>query len=199
MGLADPSRERWDTVPNAVTLVRTVVSVAVAVVALVESSVLLIVVGYAVYWLGDILDGLLARRLHQETRIGAVGDIVCDRLCTIALAAALVSTLPWTLAPVLIFLTQFAVVDLLLSLGFLRWPILSPNYFFVVDRPLYLWNWSPPAKALNTSSVVLVTALFHSALAGAVVASVALVVKSVSLVRLQRVAAYTRLSLPRVR
>jgi CDP-diacylglycerol--glycerol-3-phosphate 3-phosphatidyltransferase len=43
------------------------------------------------------------------------------------------------------------VVDCFLSLAYLAWPIRSPNYFFVVDRPLWLWNWSKPGKALNSA------------------------------------------------
>ena len=40
---------------------------------------------YAVYWVGDIADGWAARRLGQETRAGAVLDIVSDRACTAVL------------------------------------------------------------------------------------------------------------------
>ena len=39
----------------------------------------LLVAAYAVYWVGDIADGWAARRLGQETRAGAVLDIVSDR------------------------------------------------------------------------------------------------------------------------
>jgi CDP-diacylglycerol--glycerol-3-phosphate 3-phosphatidyltransferase len=56
--------------------------------------------------------------------------------------------------PVAIFLVQFMVVDCLLSLSFLRWPLLSPNYFGAVHRGVYRWNWSPPAKSVNTAGVV---------------------------------------------
>jgi CDP-diacylglycerol---glycerol-3-phosphate 3-phosphatidyltransferase len=128
--------------------------------------------------------------LRQETRIGAVSDIVADRLCTIMLGLALITTVPWTLVPVLIFLGQFVIVDTVLSLGFLHWPLLlSPNYFYLVDHPLWVLNWSHPAKATNTSSVILVTALSHSAVAGAAMASAVLVVKIISLVRIQLVRA----------
>jgi len=43
----------------------------------------------------------------------------------------------------------------MLTFSFLLWPwMLSPNYFYKVDRPIYVWNWSKPAKALNTGAVV---------------------------------------------
>lgn len=81
-------------------------------------------------------------------------DIVADRACTSACAAALVVLLPDTALPIAVFLVQFMVIDQLLSLMFLRWPLLSPNHFAGVDDRIYRWNWSPPAKALNTAAVV---------------------------------------------
>ena len=42
------------------------------------------------------------------------------------------------------------VIDGFLSLAFLAWPITSPNYFYVVDRRLWLLNWSHPGKAVNS-------------------------------------------------
>jgi phosphatidylglycerophosphate synthase len=184
--VADPAVERYPTVPNVVTSVRTVIAVALGVWAATSGAWELVVAGYAVYWLGDILDGYLARRLHQETRIGAVADIGGDRLSTATVGIALMIILPWTILPVAVFLIQFLVVDLMLSLGFLRWPLLSPNYFYLVDPVLYRWNWWPPVKALNTTSVVLVTALTGSAAMGAAVAMVGLAVKLISLLRLRR-------------
>jgi CDP-diacylglycerol--glycerol-3-phosphate 3-phosphatidyltransferase len=184
-GVSDPDRERFRTVPNIVTVVRTACALTLAAVAVAEQSLLLIAIGYACYWFGDSLDGFLARRLNQETRIGAVADIVADRACAILLGVAVVLTFHWTAVPVIIYLGQFVAVDLVLSLCFLHWRrLLSPNYFYLVDRPLFLLNWSHPAKATNTSSVILVTALTHSAVAGAAVAGVVLVVKVFSLSRI---------------
>lgn len=185
-GLADPSRERWLTAANVATAIRTVLAVALGLWAINAESGWLVLAGYAVYWVGDVLDGWLARRRDAETRIGAVADIVGDRLCAATLAVGLVLVLPWTLWPVVLFLVQFAVVDLALSLGFLRWPLLSPNYFYLVDRSLYRWNWSPPAKALNTTSVVAATALTGSAQLGAAIALLWLSAKTASLLRLYR-------------
>ncbi|MFG1840798.1 CDP-alcohol phosphatidyltransferase family protein [Micromonospora sp. NPDC049175] len=142
-------------VPNAITAVRTAGAVGLAVAALTQRSAHLLVAAYLLYWIGDILDGAAARSLGQETRTGAVFDIVADRACTSACAAALIVLRPATALPIAVFLVQFMVVDQLLSLMFLRWPLLSPNYFARVDRRIYLWNWSPPAKALNTAAVVL--------------------------------------------
>ena len=149
--------ERIDTVANGVTLVRTVAATVLALLSLGQGSLRLLVAAYLVYWVGDILDGHVARRLGQETRIGAVFDIVSDRTCTTLCAAAFIVTSPQVLLPITVFLVQFCVVDTMLSLTFLCFPIKSPNDFHRVDRTLYRWNWSPAAKALNTSVVVLLS------------------------------------------
>ncbi|MEU8284351.1 CDP-alcohol phosphatidyltransferase family protein [Micromonospora sp. NPDC048905] len=168
-------------VPNAITAVRTAGAVGLAVAALTQRSAHLLVAAYLLYWIGDILDGAAARSLGQETRTGAVFDIVADRACTSACAAALIVLRPATALPIAVFLVQFMVIDQLLSLMFLRWPLLSPNYFARVDRRVYLWNWSPPAKALNTAAVVLL-AIFAPMPVAVTFALAVAAVKIVSLV-----------------
>jgi CDP-diacylglycerol--glycerol-3-phosphate 3-phosphatidyltransferase len=87
----------------------------------------------------------------------------------------------------MVYLAEFMVVDCFLSLAFLAWPIRSPNYFYVVDRTTWLWNWSKPAKATNSAIfavLLLTTGWTWVALAAA---SALLLAKSVSLVRLVRV------------
>lgn len=165
---------RIGTVPNVVTLVRTVAAVVLGIAALLSTSPALLVGAYATYWIGDVLDGWLARRLGQETRIGAVLDIISDRACMSVLAGAYLVLRPDAAAPMAVFLLQFMVLDCVLSLAFLGWPIKSPNDFHLVDQLVYRLNWSPPAKALNTSAVVLAMLLGWVALALAI--GVALVV-----------------------
>jgi phosphatidylglycerophosphate synthase len=172
-------------VPNAITALRTAFAVALAVAALTHRSAHLLIAAYLTYWLGDMLDGIAARALGQETRAGAVFDVVADRACTSACAAALVVQRPATALPIAVFLVQFMVVDQLLSLMFLRWPLLSPNYFGAVNRRIYLWNWSPPAKALNTAAVVLL-ALFTPPPVAATFAAAVAAVKIISLVAAAR-------------
>jgi CDP-diacylglycerol--glycerol-3-phosphate 3-phosphatidyltransferase len=147
-------RTNLTTVPNVITAVRTLVAVPLAVYAIAHPSPAVVVAAFAVYWIGDMLDGFAARRLGQETRIGAVADIVADRACTAACLTALLVLRPEFWVAVAVFLVQFMVIDCLLSLSFLRWPVRSPNYFGAVHRGIYLWNWSPPAKAVNTAGLV---------------------------------------------
>jgi phosphatidylglycerophosphate synthase len=173
------------TPANAVTLVRTVAAVGIGVCGLVEASLPLVGVGYAVYWVGDILDGAVARLLHQETRWGAVFDLVADRACTSVLAAGFLAVRPETAVPLGVFLVQFMVLDCLLTLAFLHWPIVSPNYFWVVDRSVWRLNWSPPAKTANTGAVVVCLAL-DWVVAATVVAVLVTLVKLWSLQAVRR-------------
>lgn len=149
--------ERIDTLANWVTLIRTVAATVLAVIAVSHDSLRVLIAAYLVYWLGDMLDGKVARTLHQETRIGAVFDIISDRTCTTLCAAAFILQFPEALLPITVFLIQFCVIDTMLSLTFLCFPIKSPNYFYLVDRTLYRLNWSTVAKSLNTSVVVLLS------------------------------------------
>ncbi|MDR1513561.1 MAG: CDP-alcohol phosphatidyltransferase family protein [Propionibacteriaceae bacterium] len=163
--------------PNLITIVRTLGAVVVGVVSLVTHSWVLLLIAYLTYWLGDIADGRVARALNQETRLGAVFDILADRAsCTICVASLLMIRPEY--APALtVYYIQFVVVDCLLSLGFLHWPeVLSPNYFDLVDRPIYLMNWSQPAKAANTGlllTLLLVLPLISAPLVIATVVAVA--------------------------
>lgn len=143
------------TAPNAITVVRTVASIVLAMTALAQTSAALLVAAYLVYWVGDMADGEVARRLGLETRIGAVFDIVADRANSLTCAACFVALDPRLALPLTIYVVEFAVVDTMLSLGFLAFEVKGPNDFHAIDLGLWRWNWSRPAKALNTSCIVL--------------------------------------------
>jgi len=183
---ADPAAERLGTPANVITLVRTVAAVATAGVAAQQESLTLLVVALAVYWVGDILDGAVARLRGCETRIGATLDILSDRFCAASFYLGLVWLMPDLTWPVMVYLAEFMVVDCFLSLAFLAWPIRSPNYFFVVDRRLWLWNWSKTGKAVNSSVFAVLLLVTESVVLGLVVALALLLLKCVSLVRLMR-------------
>lgn len=183
---ADPAQERLGTSANVVTLVRTLAAVAVAGAAATQGSLELLVVALGTYWVGDMLDGAVARLRRCETRVGASLDILSDRFCAASFYLGLAWLWPDLVWPVMVYLFEFMVVDCLLSLAFLAWPIRSPNYFYVVDRPLWLWNWSKPGKAANSSLFAVLLLVTHSALVGLVVASALLVLKVLSLARLMR-------------
>jgi CDP-diacylglycerol--glycerol-3-phosphate 3-phosphatidyltransferase len=141
--------------PNLITVIRTVGAIALGIVALLLASWVFLLIAYLTYWLGDIADGRTARALKQETRLGGVFDILSDRACSTMCIAAFIVIQPAAAPALGLYFVQFVVLDCLLSLGFLHWPeVLSPNYFYVVDRPIWRMNWSQPAKALNTGLLI---------------------------------------------
>jgi phosphatidylglycerophosphate synthase len=168
---------------NLVTVIRTLASIVLAMVGVCTDSLPLLVIGYLVYWIGDSADGTVARALKQETRYGAVFDVLSDRACTCILAVAYIAHDHGVVVPLTVFLLQFMVVDTLLTLSFLHWPLVSPNYFYRADRPIYLFNWSKTAKVTNTTAVVTLTA-FGLIIPATVLAAVVLVIKCGSLRRI---------------
>ncbi len=69
-------------VPNAVTMVRVVLAIALVWLLIQGGTEKVILAGIllAVAWATDGLDGFLARRLRQSTLAGALFDLVADRL-----------------------------------------------------------------------------------------------------------------------
>jgi CDP-diacylglycerol--glycerol-3-phosphate 3-phosphatidyltransferase len=184
---ADPANERIGTSATVVTAVRTVATVVLAGLAVSEESLTLLVASLVVYWVGDMLDGFVARVQRCETRIGAVLDILCDRLSAAVFYLGLAWLQPEHVLPIMVYLAEFMVVDCFLSLAFLAWPIRSPNYFHVVDRTIWLWNWSKPAKAANSAIFAVILLVTGQPLVGLVVATALLALKCASLRRLARV------------
>ncbi len=183
----DVAAERIGTSATVITFVRTVVSAVLAAMAAHQESLTLLVVALAVYWVGDSLDGFVARVRGCETRIGAVLDILSDRFNAAAFYLGLVWLHHEYAVPVFIYLAEFMVVDCYLSLAFLAWPVRSPNYFYVIDRPLWLWNWSKPGKTVNSSLFAVLLLVTGWVWPAAVIAVALLVMKSVSLARLVRI------------
>jgi CDP-diacylglycerol--glycerol-3-phosphate 3-phosphatidyltransferase len=195
---ADPAKERLGTPATIITFVRTVVAVTLTGFAIREHSLTLLVVALAVYWVGDMLDGQVARRMHHETRIGAVLDILCDRFCAASFYLGLAWLQPEFTIPVLIYLAEFMVIDCYLSIAFLHWKVRSPNYFYVIDRTIYVWNWSHPGKAVNSALFAVLLLVCNAGWlgdwsigagpwVGGVIASALLVFKCWSLARLFRI------------
>lgn len=183
----DASAERLFTSATVVTFVRTAVAVALAGYAAHAADLTWLLVALGVYWVGDMADGAVARLRRCETRIGATLDILSDRFCAGAFYVGLTWLRPELAVPVFVYLAEFMVLDCFLSLAFLAWPIRSPNYFFVVDRTIWLWNWSKPAKAANSAIFAVLLVATGWVWLGVVIALALLVVKSVSLARLGRI------------
>jgi CDP-diacylglycerol--glycerol-3-phosphate 3-phosphatidyltransferase len=172
---------------TVITAVRTVASAAVAAWGAVEGSLTLLVVALGIYWVGDILDGTWARVRRCETRIGAALDIFSDRFNAGAFYVGLAWLQPDLAPAVFTYLAEFMVVDTFLSLAFLAWPIRSPNYFYVVDRTIWLWNWSKPAKAVNSALFAVLLLVTGWMWVGLAIALALLVLKCWSVARLLRI------------
>jgi CDP-diacylglycerol--glycerol-3-phosphate 3-phosphatidyltransferase len=170
---------------NVVTVIRTLASLALVTTAAVQHSWPWLLAAYLTYWVGDSADGNIARWRGQETRFGAVFDVVCDRINCISCALVLLMFIdaPW---PVAVFLFQFVVVDLPLTLLPMRWPVLSPNYFYLIDRLAYTLNWHVVAKVTNTTLLVTLLVFVPDQRIALVAASIVLVIKIYSLFRVLR-------------
>ncbi|MGZ4633033.1 MAG: CDP-alcohol phosphatidyltransferase family protein [Actinomycetes bacterium] len=175
------------TLASAITVARTVGCLTAVTASIATDRVELLFLGLAIHWIGDMADGMVARRRHEETRAGAVLDIVSDRLCIAVYYVSYGHLHHEMLAPIAIFLFQFMVLDGHLSLAFLSWALRSLNYFDVVDRVVYLWNWSVPGKALNSGALVGLMVVTRSTLACTAFAVAVTTVKVGSLIRVHRV------------
>ncbi|MBT8494241.1 MAG: CDP-alcohol phosphatidyltransferase family protein [Deltaproteobacteria bacterium] len=157
--------------------------------AAVYTSFTLNLIGLGLYWLLDVADGYAARKLDQETRIGAQLDIYSDRLLIGFFYVNYVQMNPEAVVPAALMLLEFTVIDQYLSTQFLRWPIKSPNYFHHISKPVWKLNWSPTAKALNTAMVTLILLVTGNALAATIACAALIVVKLYSLVLMHRLRA----------
>jgi CDP-diacylglycerol--glycerol-3-phosphate 3-phosphatidyltransferase len=145
--------------PNIVTLIRLGASLVFFVLAAVKNNPTLNFVGLGIHWLGDLLDGKWARLAKQETILGAEIDIIADRVETLFFYVNFLRFQPALYLPVAVYLVDFAFVDFYLSYQFVKYDIISPNYFYEVDRTVYILNFSPLGKFCN-STVVTLTLIF---------------------------------------
>jgi CDP-diacylglycerol---glycerol-3-phosphate 3-phosphatidyltransferase len=178
---AHPERERLFTTATIITFVRTAITLGLAFAAAHDRSLPLLLWALGTYWVGDSIDGIVARVMNQETRIGAALDIMCDRISAAAFYIGFAWYDPTMAIPVAIYLAEFMVVDLYLSLAFLQWPLVSPNYFYLVDRRLYLWNWSRPGKTLNSGLFAVYMVIVREPWSAAAVATGLFALKAVSM------------------
>jgi CDP-diacylglycerol--glycerol-3-phosphate 3-phosphatidyltransferase len=174
------------TLANGVTMVRTAGCLAAVTLSIATEQSWLLFAGLAIHCVGDMADGIVARRRKEETRAGAVLDIVSDRLCIAVYYLSYGHLQHNMLVPIALFLFQFMVLDAHLSLAFLNWPLRSLNYFYLVDRALYSWNWSTPGKALNSGALILLMLTTRSPAACTALVLAITGVKVASLTRLHR-------------
>jgi len=125
--------------------------------------------------------------MRHETRIGALLDIMSDRLCAAAFYFGLAWLHPEFTIPVVLYLAEYMVIDFFLSIAFLGWKIRSPNYFYVVDPTIYRLNWSHPAKAVNSALFAVLLLATQMPWLGGLIAGGLLIFKIAMLIRFSRI------------
>jgi len=175
---------------NLITLLRLSVSMAFFVLAAIRKNPAYNYIGLGVHWLGDVADGFFARRFKQETILGAEIDIIADRVDTLLFYINLVHFRPAVALPAVIYVLDFAFLDFYLSYQFIKFDIISPNYFYTVDKTVYALNFSPVAKFCN-STVVTSLLIFLPKLraAAAFLACILIGIKTYSIFILQKASA----------
>jgi CDP-diacylglycerol--glycerol-3-phosphate 3-phosphatidyltransferase len=139
------------SIANFVTIIRLVVSLNFFALAVVHNSPTYNYIGFFFHWLVDFIDGLCARKLKQETILGAEMDIIVDRVEILFFFVNLFHFKPELVPAGSLYLIDYAFVDFYLSFQFNKYGIISPNYFNQVDRTIYLLNYSPAGKFCNSS------------------------------------------------
>ena len=186
-GRGASSNESLFTFASLVTVVRLLITLYFVIDAMQSLRLEPIVYALIAYWAGDVLDGMVARATNRETQLGAVFDIAADRLSVVTIYMLFALYLPSLTWPIIIFLFAFVIVDTILSMSFLKFNLLSINYFYLVDKKLYDLNWSMPAKAATTSTFMIVALLAQNVVLSLFVALIVLSLKLYSLYRLQQV------------
>lgn len=170
---------------NILTLTRLILSLVFYILAILKQNPNYNYIGFIVHSIGDFLDGFYARKFKQETLFGAELDIIADRLEIIFFYVIFLHFRPYLFLPAALYLINYAFVDFYLSYQFVKYDIISINYFYKVDRLIYLLNYSPAAKFIN-SSIVALTLIFlpQFSILVSIFAFLLIVVKSYSVCRL---------------
>jgi CDP-diacylglycerol--glycerol-3-phosphate 3-phosphatidyltransferase len=168
--------------PNIITLLRLFLSLAFFILAITKANPTYNFIGLGIHWSGDVLDGMYARKLKQETILGAEIDIISDRIETMFFHINYLFFHPQLFLPIAIYLINFAFFDYYLSYQFLKYDIISPNYFYKVDKTVYRLNFSLVGKFCNSTVITLIliflpqlqiiAALFASILIGVKIFSI---------------------------
>ncbi len=140
---------------NILTLLRLASSLFFFILAVLRMNPTYNFIGLAIHLLGDYIDGLFARVFKQETILGAEIDLIADRLEVVFFYVNFLYFRPALYIPVAIYLMDYAFFDFYLSYQFLKYDLISPNYFYKVDRTVYLLNYSPLGKFCNSTVVAL--------------------------------------------
>jgi len=181
------------SIPNVITLIRFVGSIAFFVLAILKMNQTYNYIGLVIHIIGDVADGNYARFFKQETIFGAEIDIIADRVEFLFFYIIFLMFKPELAIPVALFIINFAFIDFYLSYQFLKFDLISINHFYKVDRTVHKLNFSLLAKPANTVVVTFILIFLPQFwLFAAVFAAVLIVVKCYSIYRLHQLEPYKR-------
>ena len=181
------------SIPNVITIIRFVGSLVFFMLAIVKMDLTYNYIGLVVHWIGDIIDGNWARFFKQETIVGAEIDVIADRIGFLFFYVLYLIFKPELALPVALFVINFAFIDFYLSYQFLKFDLISINYFYKVDQTVYKLNFNFLGKAANTVVITLTLIFFPQFWLFATVFAVGLIiVKSYSVYRLFQLEPYKR-------
>ena len=173
------------SIPNIITLLRLSLSLTFFFLAIQKMNPSFNFIGLVIHWGGDLLDGIFARILKQETILGAEIDIIADRIEILFFYIILLFFNPSLLLPVAVYIINFAFVDFYLSYQFNKFDIISPNYFYKVDPLVHKLNFSVAGKFCNSTVVTLMLIFVPKLrLLAALIAGILIGVKIYSIYRL---------------
>lgn len=84
------TRSDWLTLPNAITVARLLIVVPIGILLLRDVAPVWTAVLVALFGMSDWVDGFIARRLGQTSRVGELIDPIADRIGVVAIAVLLV-------------------------------------------------------------------------------------------------------------
>ncbi|MFH1941640.1 MAG: CDP-alcohol phosphatidyltransferase family protein [bacterium] len=140
---------------NIITYLRLSASMTFFVLAILRSNPMYNYIGFVIHWWVDFIDGYVARKFKQETIFGAEIDIIVDRIEILFFYVIFLHFRPYLFLPVALYLIDYAFIDFYLSYQFIKFDIISPNYFNKVNKRVYLLNYSPGGKFSNSSVITL--------------------------------------------
>jgi CDP-diacylglycerol--glycerol-3-phosphate 3-phosphatidyltransferase len=178
------------SIPSVITLFRFGLSISFFILAIYRMDITYNYIGLVIHWLGDVADGNYARFFKQETIVGAELDLVADRVEILFFFIIFLLFYPHLYLPVTIYILNFAFLDFFLCYQFVKFDIISINYFDKVDPVVHRWNFSFWAKILNSTAIILLLILLPQLwVLTSVLAVVWVVIKSYSIYRLLKLKA----------
>jgi len=144
---------------NLITLLRLLLSLIFFCLAAIHHRELYNYLGLGIHWLGDWLDGCWAKTFKQRTIVGAEIDIIADRMESLFFFINFISFHPGLVWPVTLYILNFAFIDFYLSYQFIKFDIISVDFFYLVDQKVFKLNFSQPGKFANSTVIPLLLIL----------------------------------------